>query len=447
MLTHAMRFKIHRGIKGIGVSCVEVWTDSTRIVIDLGMPFVNPDRTPFDMQEFEKRSTDELIREGILPDIPSLYQDGSNTKILIPHAYQDHYLFLTRINPSCHVRLGFSTQLLIELTNSFPGKKWTIKNAHHIKTKIDYYIDFGDIKITPYLMEQSAIAAYSFLIESKGKTLFFSGDFMMDGSKNSIMNFDLFCKFFNEDVDYLLLEGSAIGRTDNPFRTESELEEDFKKIFNESYGLYLVYTSRHNINRLITIKNACLKTEKVFLIDSFLANILKTLEKKTHLGIPFYSRQTYYDVAMYYPEYLTNRVIKSENGEKTVKPFKFTGKMYAYEDSIKVMILCPSFQTELERYLQKYDNNNGCFIYSMDEKYKNQSGATKDFLDFIAGEGIPIKDIHTSGYADLSSLKRIIKTVKPKNIVPIHDFEVDSYAELFEGTNVITINDKKEIII
>jgi mRNA degradation ribonuclease J1/J2 len=82
-----MNFKIHRGTKEIGGSCVEVWTDTSRIVIDLGMPLVNPDQTPFDARETDNRSREELIQEGILPDIPSLYQDGSNTALLISHAH------------------------------------------------------------------------------------------------------------------------------------------------------------------------------------------------------------------------------------------------------------------------------------------------------------------------------------------------------------------------
>ena len=31
-------FKIHRGTKEIGGSCVEVWTESTRILLDFGIP-------------------------------------------------------------------------------------------------------------------------------------------------------------------------------------------------------------------------------------------------------------------------------------------------------------------------------------------------------------------------------------------------------------------------
>ncbi len=43
-----MKFKIHRGTKEIGGSCVEVWTDNTRILLDVGMPFVEKDGKDFE---------------------------------------------------------------------------------------------------------------------------------------------------------------------------------------------------------------------------------------------------------------------------------------------------------------------------------------------------------------------------------------------------------------
>jgi ribonuclease J len=78
--------------------------------------------------------------------------------------------------------------------------------------------------------------------------------------------------------------------------------------------------------------------------------------------------------------------------------------------------------------------------------YKDQPGSTKDFLDFIAGRGMPIKHIHTSGHADLDGLKRMVNAVKPKNLVPIHTFEGEKYKEffpetLFPGMKVKIVND------
>ena len=437
-----MRFKIHRGAKEIGGSCVEIWTDSTRIVIDLGMPLVNPDMTPFDAREAEKRTTDELIRDGILPDIPSLYQDGSNTALLISHAHQDHYGLMSRINPSCPVWLGFSTQLLIELTNTFTGKEWTIQNAHHFKHDKSFKI--GNIEITPYLMDHAAFDAYAFLIESGGKSLFYSGDFRLHGRKAVL--FDWFRNKFKTKVDYLLLEGSTIGRSDKPFPSESELEEEFVKTFKETKGINLVCVSGQNIDRLVTIYRACLKTGKFFLVDFYVANILKTLNKKSNKTIPFPSTHAFPIVKVYYPSSLIQIMNKRGLQAETIYPFRVykIGKNEFDNMADKlVVVVRPSVQQDLEQYLHEY--TDGCFIYSMYERYKNQPGKIKDFIDFITGKGMPIKDIHTSGHADLDSLKKMVDVIKPNHIVPIHTFESTRYAELFKGTDVVIINDREEV--
>jgi ribonuclease J len=107
------------------------------------------------------------------------------------------------------------------------------------------------------------------------------------------------------------------------------------------------------------------------------------------------------------------------------------------------MLVRPSVRYDLERYLHNY--SDGCFIYSMWGGYKNKSGSTKDFLDFINSKGMPIKDIHTSGHADLDGLRKMVDTVRPKNIVPIHTFEADKYKDLFSDTNILQVNDKEEV--
>jgi ribonuclease J len=439
-----MRFKIHRGTKEIGGSCVEVWTDTSRIVIDLGMPLVNPDQTPFDSRETDKRSREELIRDGILPDISSLYEEGSNTALLISHAHQDHYGLMKYIDPSCPVWLGFGTQLLIELTNTFVDNKWAIQNAHHLKH--DKKINIGDMQITPYLMDHAAFDAYAFLIEAGGKSLFYSGDFRLHGRKGNM--FEWFSSNFDKKTDYLLLEGSTIGRTEKPFPTESELEDEFVETFKKTKGINLMYVSGQNIDRLVTIYRACKKSGKIFLIDFYIANVLKTLNKKANKNIPFPSVETFPEIKVYYPGRLTNRMKQLGKDAETVYPFAVhkigKDKLDEMADNL-VMVVRPSVQNDLERYLHKY--NDGCFSYSMWEGYRNKPGQTKDFLDFISSKGMPIKHIHTSGHADLSGLKRMVETVKPKHLVPIHTFESARYTDLFKGTDVLIVNDKETITI
>ncbi len=48
-----MNFRIHRGTNEIGGSCVEIWTKSTRVVVDFGMPLVNSDKSQFDSRKLK----------------------------------------------------------------------------------------------------------------------------------------------------------------------------------------------------------------------------------------------------------------------------------------------------------------------------------------------------------------------------------------------------------
>jgi ribonuclease J len=111
-----------------------------------------------------------------------------------------------------------------------------------------------------------------------------------------------------------------------------------------------------------------------------------------------------------------------------------------------VMIVRPTVQLDLE-YRLKNNFNDGCFIYSQWEEYKTKPGQIKDFIDFIASKGMPIKDIHTSGHADLFGLKRMVEAVTPKNIVPIHTFKAERYEELFTGTNIRRVSDLETVEI
>lgn len=93
-----MHFKIHRGTKKIGGSCVEIWTESTRIVVDFGMPLVNSDKTPFDSKIIKNLSVKELIGKGFLPDIKSLYEESGISALIISHAHQDHFGLIKYVN-------------------------------------------------------------------------------------------------------------------------------------------------------------------------------------------------------------------------------------------------------------------------------------------------------------------------------------------------------------
>jgi ribonuclease J len=433
-----VKFKIHRGTKEIGGSCVEVWTESTRIIIDFGMPLVNPDQTQFDSKAIKGSSIDELIVKGILPDIDGLYDVSGSTALVLSHAHQDHFGLISYVNENHQIYLGRATLKLIEITSIFTNQDWAIKNPRHFESGKSFFI--GDIEITPYLMDHSAFDAYAFLVKADGKSLFYSGDFRIHGRKTKA--FGWFSYNTEQNIDYLLLEGTTIGRVNKPFPTESYIEEEFVNAFKTSKGINLIYTSGQNIDRLVSIYRACKRTGKTLAVDFYIACILKELSEFATIPYP---SNNFPEIRVFFP-YRLSRMIRNKGNEKLLyrfKDFKITKEQIGDQFDKTVMIVRPSMLKDLG-YIKGLED--GTFIYSMWDGYKKEK-TTKEFIDFLIGKGMIEKAIHTSGHADQEALKRMVEVLNPKNLVPIHTFEGDEYKKIFIDTKVVRINDNEEVTI
>jgi len=432
-----MKFKIHRGTQEIGGSCVEIWTKSTRIVVDFGMPLVNPDKTRFNSKTIKNLSVKELISKGVLPDIDGLYEKSSNTNLILSHAHQDHFGLVKYVNRECKIYLGNATQKLIEVTNTFTNQNWEISNPQHFESGKPFII--GDIEVVPYLMDHSAFDAYAFLIKAGGKSLFYSGDFRMHGRKAKV--FDWFRHNVETNIDYLLLEGTTVGRADKCFPNESEIEVEFVTTFKENKGINLIYTSGQNIDRLVSIYRACKRTGKTLAIDFYIAHVLKELS--SYGAIP-YPSNNYPEIRVFFP-YRLSRMIVNKGNERLLyrfKDYKITKEQIGEQFDKTVMIVRPSMLKDLENIkgLQ-----GGVFIYSMWDGYKKEK-TTKEFIDYLIDKGMTEKTIHTSGHADRNALKKMVEVLKPKNLVPIHTFEGDKFEKIFTKTKVLRINDGETVL-
>ena len=441
-----MHFKIHRGTKEIGGSCVEVWTETTRIVLDFGMPLVNIDGTPFHAKNYKvvdpekvKSSAAGSAERQLLPDIPQLFSKPSGASLIISHAHQDHYGLVNYVASDCPVYLGRATLKLIELTNTFTNREWKIKKPCHFNSGESFSI--GDIEVTPYLMDHSAFDAYAFMVKAGGKSLFYSGDFRIHGRKRKA--FYWFSYNAEKDVDYLLMEGTTIGREDQRFPTEDEIEENLVQTFQETKGINLVYTSGQNIDRLVSIYRACKKTGKLFVIDFYIANVLTDLVSLGHT-LP-HPCPAYPEIKVRFPHLQTKLVINRGQKDLAFRFYKFkitTPEIVKQYKSI-VTTVRPSMLADIRHFKNL---NEGTLVFSMWSGYKTES-ETKKFLDDLTALGMTVKDIHTSGHADLAGLKLMVKALKPKNIVPIHTLQAAQYKSLFNGVNVLEVDDGEEVNI
>ena len=434
-----MNFKIHRGTQEIGGSCVEIWTDQTRILVDFGMPLVEEDGSEFDYKNYNDLSTDDLIEEGILHDIDGIYKTDNELidGIILSHSHQDYYGLINHLHPDIPVYLSKPTADLIEINNIFTPSNVEIQNPVYFER--EKYFNIGDIKVTPYWMDHSAFDSYAFHIKSNGNSIFYTGDFRSHGRKGKM--FKWFTHNAPKNVDYLLLEGTTIGRDSNQkFKTETDIQNEFKNLISEKDKINLIYTSGQNIDRLTSIYKACQETSKTMVVDVYIAKVMKELSK--YAGIPYPSNS--YGIKVIFPYYTCNRLDR-QNNEKIMYEFKYykvTKKEITENPNKYVMLVRPSMQKDLG-HIDNIDSGN--LIYSMWEGYL-QKTRTKKFINYLKKRNFTMHNIHTSGHADIATLKQMVEAIEPKYIVPIHTFDGDKYKDVFD-TSVLELGDRDSIKI
>ena len=69
----------------------------------------------------------------------------------------------------------------------------------------------------------------------------------------------------------------------------------------------------------------------------------------------------------------------------------------------------------------------------------------KKLLDFIKRNKMKFYTIHTSGHASIETLKKVVKKLKPKTIIPIHTFHPDQYKMLGDNVQLIKDGEKYEV--
>ena len=201
---------------------------------------------------------------------------------------------------------------------------------------------------------------------------------------------------------------------------------DFTNTFRNSNSINYVWTSSQNIDRLVTIYKACLKSDKTFVVDVYTANVLDTLAEFAQLPTPL---KDYRQMMVLFPNRLTTQLFDKKLGHLANKFAikKIIKEVISENPSKYVLMVRPSMKNDLNKIVA----DKGNLIYSMWDGYKKQSSSV-EFLDWLKSKNFTIIDIHTSGHADTPALKQLVEGIQPKYIVPIHTFEGDRYKEIIK---------------
>lgn len=389
-----MKIRIHRGAHEIGGNCVElVADDETRIVLDAGLPL------------------DDAARATVGAPI----FDGPVAAAIVSHPHLDHYGLVSEIGAPIY--LGAEAERILAAAAFFSPMTRPLTAAGYLRDRMPLQI--GPFAITPYLADHSAFDSYSLLVEADGKRTFYTGDFRGHGRKASL--FEKLLATPPADIDVLLTEGTQLS-ADHGATTETELEDDLVARLADTHGMVIVFGSAQNLDRVVTVFRAARRSGRTFVTDLYGA----TVAAATRASIPQPGFDGY---KIYVPH--RQRVLVKEAGEfhrvETIRPHRIFAEALAANPGGYVAYLPSSTAAELIRAGAL--GPDGLALWSMWNGYLEESSGTR-FRALLSDAEVSLGALHTSGHATPVDLKRLIDSLDPKAVVPIHTEAPQRFATL-----------------
>jgi len=402
-----MKVKIIKGTNQIGGCITEISTKNTKIIIDFGEDLDDSN------QSFELNG----LTKG-----KSIYD-----AVFITHSHGDHMGLIDKINKDI---LIYTEELSLKIYNTtcdFCNKE---KLSRQVNTfSIDKYpnkIKIGDITITPYRVDHSSYNSCMYLIEAEGKRILHTGDFRFHGRKGqeTITNLEKIGK-----VDLLITEGTSLSRNIQENEREKSIELKSYEYMKDYDQVFLMQSST-NIDRTVSFVRAALKSGKNFILDVFTYSLNKIINMNINVD---YKRIFVWKPIRYY-----NKDTEFKEKYMDFKTDSFFGRKYAMQ--VKVSML-----DDIEKLNEKGLITNACLIYSMWDGYIEKENKLKDFISKLEKMNIKFIKLHTSGHADIESMKKLNDIVNPNSTIIIHTESKETGKDIFN--NVEDISDSEEIII
>ena len=392
-----MKLCIHRGTHQIGGIAAEIATETTRILIDMG----------------DELSLDPGFVSAPLHISGVTDANGRCDAVLFTHYHGDHTGQMLRIRPDIPLYAGALAKDIMRLSSAHSWKKDKVL-CRRIETIRTFYAGMpfliGDIQITPFGIDHSAVDSYLFLIEADGKCILYTGDFRLHGVRGKTMDKILDRRIGK--VDAIITEGTTVSRTDSKTVTEWELQARVRN-YLQQYKYVFVLCATTNLDRIFALARA-VPRGKYCICDDYQKMLVETVSKHWS-GI-----SSFYEM----PKLLSF---------KHHPPARFAelgGLMFVRANSKFGAIIC------------QYDPAQSILLYSMWDGYRTKPGST--IPDFLALTDT-WETLHTSGHASPEDLRHVIEKADPQLVIPMHTDAPQKMQALCPDRTVVLLKDEEEL--
>jgi len=389
----------------------------------------------------------------LVPKVPKLYSSDmlklTDLKyekpdvdgILISHSHSDHMNHISFLDESIPVYMGHGAKQILDIYSKlYPSfcdygehDMHTFKSGDKLKIK--------HLEIMPIHVEHSIPGAYGYIIKTSKGNIVYTGDLRLHGPKKALT--EEFVKKAALAKPYILLcEGTRMNyETEHNF-TEEEVNKKVDEIIKNSKGTVFTYFSMSNVDRFNSIYKAAKENNRIIVIDTRLAYVMSNLKDKVDFPDPltdpnikvyfrfaksctFNEKDYYIWEREYCPKMITHKEIKKD-------PKKYVMFLGFY----KLMELV---------YIQPTDAD---FIYSMSEHFlegEDNEEMRTVLENWMKHFKINFHKAHCSGHASKTDIKKIVETIKPKLLIPIHTENASGFKEFHPNVKIVKKGERIEV--
>lgn len=417
---------IHRGTGQIGGCCTEICADGRRILIDFG---ANLPGTGEASSMTDRELLDRVLR-GRLPEA-----------LLFTHYHGDHcelYRDVAKRTPGLPMFIGPLARQILQVVTAYrdlrlPEEDQGFDAVHSMKpyTPGEPLRLIPGVTVQPFYVDHSALDAYMFYIRAGGKRILYTGDFRDHGHQGkqlwNLLN------ALPKSLDLLVTEGTTLGRDqaampEGAALSEAELGLRAAQWFRErKYNFVLVAST--NMDSIFSFYRNT-PPELPFVCDFYQARLIVTaMEGMQRRKGTFPDYQTS-------PEHPVIRVLDPAHGKweavrnrglRLRRPLELQPIGEEELERGGFVLLCRKnscfgeYETRFERLRDRFlDREEAQLIYSMWNGYLKAGAPYADeaLLHFIGGR--QIRRLHTGGHAYAETIAKVIETMNPRVILPMH---------------------------
>jgi ribonuclease J len=377
------------GLEEIGGNMMVIETQTTAIIVDVGMSFPDDDMHGVDI---------------LIPDFSYLREIKHKIAgICITHAHEDHIGAVPYLFKEMQFPLYGTALPLGMIGNKFDEHKLQEFKKYFRAIEKRKQIKIGDITVEWIHVTHSVIDASCLAITTDAGTIIHTGDFKIDHTPIDGYPTDLHRLAYYGDKGVLaLLSDSTNSLKPGSTLSESVVGPTFDLIFSKAKGRVLMSTFSSNIHRVYQAIEYGLKyNRKVAIIGRSMERNLEVAMNLGYIKLPF---GIFIDAAEVskYPENEVLIVTTGSQGETMSALYRMAINEHRH---IK---LCPNDTVILSS--SAIPGNEGSI--STVQNYILKAGAKVAYKDF--------SDIHVSGHGAQEEQKLMIRLVKPKFFLPIH---------------------------